>query len=149
MLMQPPTEARQASRHLVRELLNWGTRFREVDNVDWVEAPASGDEAVLRVLLADAEASGDQPDAGGHPDERVLDAWLLFESEADISPRRLAAGGRDGAGDARGRARGAVATAASLSRPRPACTGCDEGMFTPSAIKGFSRCGRRGRRSLP
>ena len=66
------------------------------------------------MLLADAEVSGDEPDAGGHPDERVFDAldvrsprelhldggdvrrqdllvWLLFESEADsIGPRRLA-----------------------------------------------------------
>ena len=77
--------------------------------MNWVEAAARGGEAVLRVLLADAEASG-EPDAGGHPDERVLDAadvraprepyldsgevvhqdlleWLLFEGEVDVSPR--------------------------------------------------------------
>ena len=70
---------------------------------------------MLRVLLEDAEATGYEPDASlsGQPDERVLDAldvraprelyvdsgdvvrqdpleWLLFESEADISPLRLA-----------------------------------------------------------
>ena len=34
-----------------------------------MEAAARGGEAVLRVLLADAEAS--EPDACGHPDERA------------------------------------------------------------------------------
>ena len=43
------------------------------DKVSWVDAAARGGEAVLRVLLADAEASG-EPDAAGHPDDRVLDA---------------------------------------------------------------------------
>ena len=91
----------------MRELLNRGARFRQGDEVNWVEAAARGGEAVLRVLLADAEASG-EPD-----DERVLDAadvrvprevyldngeavqqnlleWLVFEGEIGASPRRLA-----------------------------------------------------------
>ena len=143
MLMQPPTEARQASRHLVRELLNWGTRFRQVDKVDWVEAPASGDEAVLRVLLADAEASGDQPDAGGHPDERVLDAWLLFESDADISPRWLARYIRmliDGCGFALPADAMALATRAgvreALSLLRPHLVG--RGRRAPAVMRGCS-----------
>ena len=78
-----------------------------------MEAAARGGEAVLRVLLADAEAKSGEPDALGYPDERVLDAadvrvprevyldngevvrqdlleWLLFEGEVDASPRRLA-----------------------------------------------------------
>ena len=108
VLMQLPGREREAPRHLVRELLHRGARFRQGDEVNWVEAAARGGEAVLRVLLADAEASG-EPD-----DERVLDAadvrvprevyldngeavrqnlleWLVFEGEMDgVSPRRLA-----------------------------------------------------------
>ena len=109
VLMQlPGGERREAPRHLVRELLHRGARFRQGDEVNWVEAAARGGEAVLRVLLADAEASG-EPD-----DERVLDAadvrvprevyldngeavvqqnlleWLVFEGEIGASPRRLA-----------------------------------------------------------
>ena len=108
VLMQlPGGERREAPRHLVRELLNRGARFRQGDEVNWVEAAARGGEAVLRVLLADAEAGG-EPD-----DERVLDAadvrvprevyldngeavqqnlleWLVFEGEIGASPRRLA-----------------------------------------------------------
>ena len=67
VLMQPPTDRRQEPRQLVRELLNRGARFRQGDGVNWVEAAARRGEAVLRVLLAEMEASG-EPDAGGHPD---------------------------------------------------------------------------------
>ena len=116
VLMQLPGGEREAPRHLVRELLNRGARFRQGDEVNWVEAAARGGEAVLRVLLADAEAKSGEPDALGYPDERVLDAedvrvprevyldngevvrqnlleWLVFEGEMVVdvvSPRRLA-----------------------------------------------------------
>ena len=118
VLMQAPTDRRQAPRQLVRELLIRGARFRQSYGVNWVEAAARGREALVCVLLADADASGDagEPNAGGHPDERVLDAadvrapremyvdnavttarsctrtyWSgCFEGEVDVSPRRLA-----------------------------------------------------------
>ena len=57
----------------MRELLNRGARFRQGGEVNWMEAAARGGEVVLRVLLAEAEASG-ETDALGYPDERVLDA---------------------------------------------------------------------------
>ena len=76
--------------------------------MNWVEAAARGGEAVLRVLLADAEASG-EINALGYldaadvrvPREVYLDngeavrqnllEWLVFEGEVvDVSPRRLA-----------------------------------------------------------
>ena len=187
VLMQAPTDRRKAPRHLVRELLNWGARFRQGDKVNWVEAAARGGKVVLRVLLVDAEASG-EPGAGGHPDERVLDAadvrapgelyldsgkvvrqdlleWLLFESEADVSQRRLARYIRmlidgygfasGGAREARGRARGARTAGASLSRSRPASRrarrdrASQRGRSPPLRQLELALCDWRGRRSPP
>ena len=115
VLMQPQTEC-QAPLHMVHELLDRGVRFCQGNKINWVDAAERGSEAVLCVLLADAEATC-EPDADGHPDDRVLDAmdvraprellldsgdvvrqdlleWLLFDNEkpvvADNNPRSLA-----------------------------------------------------------
>ena len=42
VLMQLPGGEREAPRHMVRELLNWGAWFRQGDEVNWVEHRGGG-----------------------------------------------------------------------------------------------------------